>query len=107
MVPGFCFLSLGFCFLLLLIFSAGIGFKNGTIQFRFVLLFNGKKRKLIAGLKCLPLWTLDERVRQIIRVNQLSGAKLYPQRYVNKRITALFGIFGIYARTRKTCIYES
>ena len=48
------------------------------------------------------VWTLD--VITIGRYNQLSEAKLYPQQYVNKSITALFKIFGIYCLYRKLSI---
>jgi hypothetical protein len=36
------------------------------------------------------------RIKRIIRIDQLSETKVYPQQTVNKSITALFNICGIY-----------
>jgi len=38
--------------------------------------------------------------KHIIHVNQLSESKIYSHAYVNKSITALFKVFGIYCAIR-------
>jgi len=43
------------------------------------------------------------RKKQIIRVNQLSESKIDSYVFVNKRINALFNVFGIYCIVRIFC----
>jgi len=47
------------------------------------------------------IWTLDEKEKRIIRINQLSETKVYPPSIVYKRITSLFIVFGFYGTVRK------
>jgi len=65
-------------------------------EFRLVLT---KDLEIISGRYIF--WTLDEE-NDFIRFNQLSETKIYLQGLRNKSTTALFNIFGIYARASKT-----
>jgi len=104
----------------LVVFSSGVlDLKNGALiqRFGFSIQAGKTKEKVDWPLKCFPIkigvnFSKDLVInsgryldigceeKQISRVNQLSGSKVYPQAYVNKRINALFNVFGNYGAVR-------
>jgi len=50
------------------------------------------------------IWTLDEKEKRVIRINQLSETKVYPPSIVYKRITSLFKVLGFYGTIRKYAV---
>ena len=79
-------------------------FKNGTLTIKVkvdrlesvVWFFKGFGKIFLDGY---GHWM--SRIKRVIRINQLSQTKIYSQSYVNKSITALFKMLGIYGMPRK------
>jgi len=76
-----------------------VGGRVSPVKSRAPWFFNGFL-EIISG----RLWTTWMSGKTVIRINQLSYTKVYPQVSVNKRITALFESSGIYYRDRKIYI---
>ena len=72
----------------------------GEVSPRWIGVGLSKDLEIISGRYLDIGW---EGNKQIIRVNQLSESKVYSYAYVNKRITALFNVFGIYWSMRNFC----
>jgi hypothetical protein len=101
------FIETGFNGAMVLVFSSGIGSKRDSMKADWPV----KCSRLKPGWSFIGFGNnfLDGyghwmRRKQIIRVNQLSETKLYPQSYVNKSITALFAFVGFYGTYRNISI---